>query len=254
MKVSQTYFNPRRKNVFLNSFCYTPSNKEEGRLGHIYILGQTNNRKLLKDIAIAIKEEYYSKTNRDKEVCFNKALEKANKILEKEQADINIGVIGIHEYSLLYSQIGQLKVLLLRDNEIMDIAKEANRERTFSDIINGELEKKDIIIMQNNELFEQFWEKNIFNRIKQIKRLGELRKIFKEKKEVIRHFYGTSLFIYIKKPLIKIYFDYSKLAIPFMKLSKKIFPTSIDLQEKMTKGLICIVIFIIILLLGWLVF
>ena len=250
MRVKQIYFNPRKKNLFLKSFCYSPSSKEEAHLGYLYILGQSNNKSLLKDLAGIIKEKYYSNADEP----FNKAMEKANKILLNEHGDINIGVLAICDYSFLYSQVGQLKVFLLRDQEMLDIAKEPNRDRVFSDVINGDLNKRDIIIMQNQELFEQFWNSYLFKNIQKIKRIRELAKIFKDKKDIIKQFYGTSLFIYVKNPIIKIYFDYSKLTIPFIKLSKKIFPTSIVLQDKLKKGLISIVILIIILLLGWLIF
>jgi len=113
MQALEFHFNPKKEeNIVFDSFCYTPVNIEEKRLGNLYITSEITNAILpqttqfLNALISKIKDSYYLSSNksrtfpegkvRDKssEKALNRCLKKANEFLAQELHKENIGWLG----------------------------------------------------------------------------------------------------------------------------------------------------------------
>lgn len=201
MQAFELYFNPKRDDLFLMSFVYTPTNVYEQRLGNLYVVGELTqalpqNSHLLTNLSLAIKREYYaSGLKRSCEASLQEALKKGNEFLSQESKRGNVGwlgnlsfsVISFKEPDLIFTKAGNLKIFLVRANEVMDLSQ--NLENTlahpdplkiFGNIAEGKISSEDKIIILNKKILTLLGKKQKF--------LGELGRASNEKelKQVLK--------------------------------------------------------------------
>lgn len=263
MKAFQAYFNPKQeKGHFLEIFCYNPNNKQEEILGNLYLIAQlkdsrTNDKHLLRELIDNIKDQYYADPNKGIEESFKQALGR----MRFEQLPITglslvIFCIGPN-LATLFSKIGQIKVFVFRGQEVFNLGDNpsfnSTGQKMFSNIMQGFLEPGDKIAVLNQELFKDFWEKMIFQKIKEIKKPKDLQKFFKEQKETLKHFFGILLFVFVKRQGKRIYLKAPKIPLP-SQVPKKVLAAYPVPSSIFRKTIISIIFLIILLLLGWVIF
>jgi len=188
MNIFEFRFNLKEKedSVF-NSFCYEPVNVYEKRLGSLLLIGEVKNAlpinlKFLDNLAVFIKKEYYaSPIRRSPEVSLKESLKKANEYLEAiaKKGDVswlgnlNIAVLSFipHQkdrWQTFFTKVGDLKILLSRTGEILDIGKNLDLEdiepyplKIFGNIVTGKLNEGDLIFAFTKEVFSVFAEGSV---------------------------------------------------------------------------------------------
>lgn len=163
-KFFEFYFNPKlKRDTSLETFCFSPADKKEEKLGNLYLVGELKNslpknKNLLKDLAEIIKNEYYALSPGETEESLKESLAKANQFLEKELKKENttwLGNLNFFVFSLTpeqkppqkffqklswklpfgsqqalnflarFSKVGDLKVFLFRQEEIFNLGDTA---------------------------------------------------------------------------------------------------------------------------------
>lgn len=187
MQVFEFFFNPKaRENSVFESFVYEPENISEKRLGSLCVAGEMSNafpgdKGFLSGLAEVIKEEYYSNFQRSSEAALKESLRKANEHLARLAkaekinwvGNLNFSVLAIKEsnlspfalnsgipFILNYAQVGEMKILLLKKGEILDISRDIEaREseiyplKVFENVIAGRLEPEDRVIVATRDVF-----------------------------------------------------------------------------------------------------
>jgi len=286
-KIFQFYFNPKsKKEVRFESFCFVPSKRKEKQLGDLYLIGEIKNipltdKKLIDTLGEIIKNEYYSLPERKGEESLKEALLKADEFLSKKLREeryswlgsVNFLVVSVSEdLSIRFSEIGKIKIFILREEEIFDLGrKEVSNSGTFSSMASGKLIKGDRLLILTQELSDKFWENKIFSELKKVKRPKELKKLIKKKKNLLRNFFGVLVFVFIKKRKLNFYFALPKIRLPQFNLPRlsftlrkplfrlsfslpKILPQSPALREAIKESIVKILILIILLMIGYLLF
>jgi len=198
MKIFELHFNPIAKerllkkgqlaDLIFDSFCYEPQNIYEKRLGYLFLTGELKNPlpqnfNFLENLANFLKKEYYtSPIKLSPENAFKEVLKKANNYLEKivKEGDVswlgnfNSAILSFKNFDLNFSKIGNIKILLLRQGQLMDIGKNLELEelepyplKVFGKIVSGRLAENDIVLVLSKEVFEFFQVKNLFKKLSQ---------------------------------------------------------------------------------------
>ncbi|MCK5332636.1 hypothetical protein KAJ41_02100, partial [Candidatus Parcubacteria bacterium] len=160
---------------FCDIFIYEPENIEEQSLGSLYILGEvvnfpSNSSYLINLLASIAKKEFYSDSKRSTTESLEASLHKVNSTLSDMAEQGNIDWIGnlnmifsVYKNEELHlSQTGEIKTILIRDEQITDIGKNITTDknshpmRTFANIASGELEIGDLVLFTTPELFNVF--------------------------------------------------------------------------------------------------
>lgn len=191
MQVFEFHFNPplqskRRTgqiapkgDLLFDSFCYEPENIYEKRLGSLFVVGEIKNvlpqnAKFLNNFAGFLKKQYYSSPVRfSPETGFRESLKKSNEFLEAiaKKGDVswlgnlNLAVLALRNFELNFSKVGTIKILLLRQGQVIDIGKnlefseiEPYPLKIFDNIVSGKLLENDIILVLTKEIFPVFSE------------------------------------------------------------------------------------------------
>jgi len=301
MQVFEFYFNPKAKaDLIFDSFCYEPENIYEKRKGSLYLTGflknvLPKNTKFLDNLANLIKQEYYSPFFKLPEKSLKESLRKTNEFLENiaKKGDVSwLGNLGFAALSissfipqrsngkeLNFTKVGNLKIFLLRDGQIIDIDKKLKFNdiepyplKIFSNIVSGKLVENDIILMLSQEVADTFFQENILTEIANTAvfnretELGKrLKTIFIAKKEKLLKISGICLLIVLDNKTSASRQSFTKkeqtlLEEKGLKLIKKFrAPLARTLNRiaqnpKLKKNLITILILLLFLLLGFFVF
>jgi len=215
MQAFELYFAPKNKNeLFLNSFIYEPGNIYEKRLGSLYMVGELTrampqNSHFLNNLSAAIKKEYYSSgLKKSCEASLQEALKKANEFLEKESRKGNVGWLGNLNFAVLnfknpilnFAQTGDMKIFLIRGEELIDISQSLETElpnpnplKMFGSMAAGKLSQNDRIIVLNKNLFTSFSKNKIF--LNQLFEEKNLKQAIKTHKQNFLETYGICLFL-----------------------------------------------------------
>ncbi|MBI2041446.1 MAG: hypothetical protein HYT20_00315 [Candidatus Nealsonbacteria bacterium] len=246
MKVFELHFNPKgRKDSVFDSFVYDPENTQETQMGSLCMAGELTralpqNGSFLDSISGAIKNEFYNKAN------FSEALKQANVFLDKETktgnvnwlGNLNFAIVNIKDSILNFTKVGNIKILLLRDGEVLDIGQNLELQdqepypmKVFSNIASGKLSPQDKILITTQEIFSIISRnENFFNQLSQISSEKELKNIFKYDRDALSEISGICL-------LIAEGGSSSTIAFPSIKFSLPVF----------SKKIILIIIFTLIL-------
>lgn len=201
MKVFELYFNPKgRSDRVFDSFVYDD----------LYMVGeltralpQSNN--FLDNLAGAIKDEFYSKAD------ISEALRGANNFLELESksgnvnwlGNFNFAVVSIKDSILNFTKVGDIKILLIRDGEVLDISQNLELQdqepyslKVFSNVASGKLLNHDKIIILTQEVFSAISKNEaLLKQLGQVSKEKDLKNIFKLNKEIVSEISGICLFI-----------------------------------------------------------
>lgn len=177
MKIFEFYFNPKKQtHTKYESFCYEPENAAEKRLGHLCATGElTNvlptNVKLLQNLATTIRNTYYSPAHSDPASAIQNAMQGANTHLaslsKKEDVswlgNLHLAIISIAGNLIHLSKVGGVKVLLARNDQMIDIGADLENPNLtpypthiFPNLIEGKLLTQDKIFILTKELFQFF--------------------------------------------------------------------------------------------------
>jgi len=223
MRAFEFHFNPPHQNLrfgtgqakvqedtIFDSFCYEPENNYERKLGSLYLAGELKdalpqNHKFLDRLASFLKKEFYSTIFRSSsESALKDALKKANKFLEEisKKGDVswlgklNLAVLNFKNFDFNFTKVGEMKILLLRQGQIIDIGKNLDLSeiepyplKIFGNILSGKLAENDLIMVLTKPVYSifsaafvsarkktkkgesktgGFWSKNILEKISQL--------------------------------------------------------------------------------------
>ena len=218
MKIFELYFNPKTKeDKIFESFCFNPENIYEKKLGNLYMVGELSNAlpqniNFLNNIASVIKKEYYSNSQKTPEQALKSALKKVNEFLEELSRKKNVNWLGnlkfavldIKNFLLNFTKTGEIKILLLRKGEILDISENLEFQdmepyplKVFGNIALGKLRLEDRILVFTKDIFNLFIKENLIEELSQINNENELNQFFKNKKSIILDTSGICLLIKI---------------------------------------------------------
>ena len=270
MRFFEFHFNPKNKkaDTIFDSFCFVPETKVERNLGHLYLVGELKNvlpktQGILTELAEIIKREYYKLSQREVSESFKESMVKANEFLASEIRKENTVWLGNLKFAAVslapnflinFSKIGNLKILLLKEGEVFDIGERVNLAasptKPFPNIVEGNLTEKDKILVVTEEVFGAFDKQGIFQDLLEAKKPRQIKKIFKEKRKILKEIFGVCLLI-IPDKKVRVA---KKIQTPSLKFLQRISPQSFILKEKLKKGLIALLILGLLLLLGYLIF
>jgi len=172
MQIFELYFNPdKKKKEVVESFSYKPTDVYEKRLGALIVGGKikvsdNKDKIFLNNLAHKVKGVYHSLPTRTQEEALRKGLTEANDFLKKggknKIENLNVAVLSIKGNYLQFSKIGDLKILLSRNEEITDIGKGSeDGSSSFGSVVSGKIKKTDKLIVLTEEIYEKFIKENI---------------------------------------------------------------------------------------------
>ena len=239
MQALEYYFNPHlRKDTYLKVFSFRPEKKDLAHLGYLYLIVEFTNalkgdRKFISELVDFIKETFYSNPKLLPEKALIETLKKANQFLYKktESGDVrwvgnlNIAVLNLANYFLYFSRGGSIQILLLRGDELSDIAQELEEKITpspfkfFGGVASGKLISQDKIIVITQKLFENLYDE-ILPELINLPEIKDktLKKFFKSKKKEMKNWSGIFFLLSIEE---KIPFFSLKLRLP--RINKTLF-------------------------------
>jgi len=222
MQVFEFHFNPKiREDLIFDSFCYEPENIYEKRVGSLYMAGMLKNilpqnSQFLNNLAKVIKEKYYCPVFRVPENSLKESLRTANESLERIAksgnvswlGNLNFATLSLRNFELNFTKVGNLKILLLREGEVIDIDQKLKFQeiepyplKIFGNIVSGKLAENDIILVLTKEVFDYFQNQAILDRIAKLTPFNEkqLKEILNNKKEEFTGISGICLLIFLNK-------------------------------------------------------
>ena len=180
MQIFEFHFNPKGKeDLIFDSFCYEPENVYERRLGSLFLVGEIKNAlpqnlRFLDNFVSYLKREYYSSPIKfSPEAALKLGLKKSNEFLEgiakagdvSWLGNLNLAILSFKNFDLSLTKVGAVKILLLRQGQIIDIGKNLEFEdiepyplKIFGNIVAGKLAQDDIILVLTKEVFSAFAE------------------------------------------------------------------------------------------------
>ncbi len=196
MQIFELYFNPKdSEDSVFDSFCYEPENFYEKKLGSLFISGELKNvlpqnSKLLDNFASFFKKKYYSSSSkRSLELSLKECLKKSNDFFDEivKKGDVswlgnlNLAILNLRSHrekywDLNFTKIGNVKILLLRSGQIIDIGKNLELEeiepyplKVFGKVVSGKLAKDDVLLVLTEKAFDFFAQKPKFTQKKVVK-------------------------------------------------------------------------------------
>lgn len=189
MQIFELHFNPKiKEEQIFDSFIYEPENIYEKKLGNLYMVGELKNSlpqnsKFLDKIAQLLKKNYYTLSLSSPEKALSQDLKKINEYFGEEVknnnvswlGNLNFAILSLKDFNLFFTKTGDIKILLLRAGQIIDIGKNLDlREiepyplKIFLNVVSGKLAKNDIILVLTKGIFEFFRQQNILTKIAQL--------------------------------------------------------------------------------------
>ncbi len=241
MQIFELHFNPvNKERKTIDSFCYQPEDVYEKRLGVLAIGGilketNSNNKTFLNNLLHKLRSIYYTLPTKTQEEALSEALSEANEFISdnKIKNGISIAVISIKKEQLEFSRIGNIKILLSRNEEIIDIGKNVEDEtEIFGSMISGKIRKDDKLIILTEDIYQNFLKQNLLSRftIKENITEKDLEIVSKTQKDKFPKTVGVCIIIDFsienKKENAKIInkeeFSFSKTALKYFSEFKKV--------------------------------
>ena len=201
MQIFELHFNPKlNEDRLFESFVYEPSNIYERKLGSLFAVGELKNAlpqnaNLLDILAKIIKGKYFTLSFRSPEKAISESLKKTNEFLQEEVkkdnvnwlGNLNFAILSIKDFELIFTKTGEIKLLLLRGGQIIDMGKNLALEeiepyplKIFLHIVAGKLATNDIILILTKDVYDFFSKEDILRKFAQSEFLDE-----KKLKEII---------------------------------------------------------------------
>jgi len=189
MQIFELHFNPKLKeDQIFDTFIYEPESAYEKKLGSLYIAGELQNSlrsdsNFLDNLAQAVKKSYYTLSINSPEKALSYSSKKANEFLAEEVkkehvnwlGNLNFVIFSLSGFDLNFTKTGDLKILLIRQGQIIDIGKNLDLQeidpyplKIFFNTVSGRLIENDKILVLTKQLFDFLKEKNILSRIAKI--------------------------------------------------------------------------------------
>lgn len=213
--VFEFHFNPlpHGGHSIFDTFCFLPQTFFEKKQGYLFIVAElkrpsAQSQILLGELAEIIKKYFYQKPIFVSHDPFQLGLNQANDFLSEWKGDLHFAAMAVGpKRNIKVSKTGNIKIILLRNEEAFDIGSNFSAQplsnKVFPDVIEGNLQNGDRILMATPEVFQSFQTEKI---IEELCLCGEpklVKQIFKEKKKIVREFSGACLLAFIKKrPII----------------------------------------------------
>ena len=220
MQIFEFIFNPKlKKDLVFDSFCYEPQNIYEKKKGGLYMVGflkntLPNNIYLIKNIAKTIKDKYFQLINSTSEASLKEGLKTINTSLSNKAEKGNVSWLGnlsfvtlsLKKLRLIFSKTGDIKMLILRNGEIIDIDQKTKYNeaspypiKIFARTISGKLAKNDFILIFTRDVFDFFKENGLLDKISRYSLFTEdkIKKILDQEKKKINKVHGVFLGIYL---------------------------------------------------------
>jgi hypothetical protein len=238
MEIFEFYFNPRRKDLQFKSFTFKGQTQNQKILGSLCLVGEIENallkdKEILEELSQTIKEEFFSQPERGPEKSLKEALKKGNKFLAdlahkgnvRWLGNLDMAVLNVNNFNLFFSKTGNIKILLLRGREFLDVSENLELQeassyplKTFSNLASGRLAKEDKIFVLTKEVFE-FFSQGLAVEFLNLKKptFKDLKRIFKSKKGELEKIAGIFFLISMGSQKRKIL----RPTLPFPRMGKK---------------------------------
>ena len=245
MQFFEFYFNPKLKeSLILDSFCYEPDNDRQKELGNLCVVGQISNalpenQELFKELGNIIQENYYLNPNVSSKEGLKNALMEANTYLQDNLRSGNVNwlgnfdlaVLSINQLLLSFIKVGNIKILLSRNNDLYDISENLEYQNSqsgpgslFANIALGKLSPNDKILILTGDIFEIFNKNKVIPELTAIEEWDKknLTAVLNQYQEQLKKTAGIALLVSLKaepgfafKP--KFNFKWPKIAWPSFK-------------------------------------
>ncbi|MCD5396221.1 MAG: hypothetical protein LR000_00920 [Candidatus Pacebacteria bacterium] len=237
MQALEYYFNPQ-KHTYLKVFEFRPEKKEVFHLGHLFLIVEFTNilkedKNFIKELAEFFKKTYYSEKKSLPEKALIETLKKVNQKFYKKTkkgdirwvGNLNIAVLVSANYFLYFSRGGSIQILLLRGDELSDIAQDLEEKTTPSPfrflggVASGKLLSGDKVMVITQKLFEDIYDE-ILPELINLEEIKDktLKKFFKSKKKEVKNSSGIFFLLSVEE---KIPFFSFKFRVP--KINKTLF-------------------------------
>jgi hypothetical protein len=139
-----------------------------------------SNIGLLGNPSKAVNKRYYALSSKNQEKALSEGLKRANEFLSQEVknenvswlGNLNFGALSIKDSDLSFTKTGELKILLFRAGQIINIGQRLDNQeidpyplKIFFNIVSGKLTLNDVIMVLTKEVFSFLEKKNIFSKI-----------------------------------------------------------------------------------------
>lgn len=213
---SEGQANPKKETSVFDTFCFLPQTLFEKKQGNLYLVAEiknpiNNSQLVLNRLAEIIKKYFYQKPVFTSQDSFQLGLNQANDFLSDWKGNLNFAAVAISpKCSIKVSKTGNLKIILFRQSEAFDIGSNFDSHtmagKIFPDVIEGDLQKRDRLLVATSEVFQSFQTEQILEKLAQCPKPSQVKQAFKEKKKIIREFSGACLLAFIKKrPIISFF-------------------------------------------------
>ncbi len=220
MRVFEFHFNPKsQEDKIFDSFIYESELYMAGELSQAL----PQNSQFLNNLALTIKREYRTHSS------LGEVLKKANEFLEKEAkaenvswlGNLNFAVLSFKDFILNFTKVGNIKILLQREGELLDIGQNLEFQDTepyplkiFGNIAEGKLAQNDKVIILTKNVFSALTQKgNFFTELSRISDQKELKKLLKINKSILSEISGICLLLMVNEEC-----PTSKIPVPKIKL------------------------------------
>lgn len=235
MQALEYYFNPYlRKDYYLKVFEFKPPKKEFFHLGHLYLIIEFQNtsskdKKFIEEFVNSIRQTFYSNPKLTPKKALSFALKKANSFLAKKLQEgkvawvgnFNVAILNLANFFLYFSRGGSIQILLLRGEELSDIAQDLEEKitpsplRFFGGVASGKLISGDIVMVVTQKLFENLYDK-ILPELINLPEIKDktLKKFFKSKRKEMKKWMGVFFVLLIEEKAPFLSLRFSALRIP----------------------------------------
>jgi len=171
------------------------------------------NYDFLTTIATKIRESFYKSGNLNPEHALKASLKETNEFLRKivKEGDVSwlgnlsFAVVNLKEFKLNFTKVGKIKMYLLRGKKLVDIygkIKVKDIEHYpltfFGNVVAGSLIENDLLFVLTEKVAHFFQKEEIFEKLKELNYFTEkeFQKILQEKKENLSEIEGVALIIF----------------------------------------------------------
>lgn len=169
MRIRELIIDKKEPTIYCESFVYEPSNVEEEKFGRLFMVGRIRNVPensfyLVNLLASRIKREYFSLHHKSSSEALESALKEGNKVLQENQERINwLGnldflIATIVGDKINFTFLGKMKALIVRENEVIDLAKDLISEKElfpFTTVLESKFKENDIIFFSTSNIFSK---------------------------------------------------------------------------------------------------
>lgn len=184
---------PKESNIYSRVYLAEPEKRfleKFGRLSILVNLSFKDNtkkqtflqaKKWIQELIDFVKNDFYNplKPGVDLEKELEDSLQKANSWIQQEKTrqadlfgeyliDFEIDIILIKDNNVHFSQIGNIKTYLIKDNELTDLVEVRNKSTKFLNIISGKLEDNSVLFFATKNIFDYFSPEKIIQMLKQL--------------------------------------------------------------------------------------